>query len=142
MDPNIGVTWIRSTPPCNIGKEQFPIDIRNPKKARLPAIRFEYKSGPLKITNNGYTAVRLNYAPGNRNFLFVGDQRYELTQFHFHHPSEESIHGKPYDMVAHLMHESSDSKVVGVAGLLQAGRSNAIVTSFGSTCRKSRAKRS
>jgi carbonic anhydrase len=112
---------------CKVGKEQSPIDIRNARKAELPAIRFEYRSGPLKIINNGYTAVRVNYTPGNGNLLFVGDQRYELTQFHFHHPSEESIHGKPYDMVAHLMHESSDGKVVGVAVLLKAGRANAII---------------
>ena len=102
---------------CKVGKEQSPIDIRNAKKVELPAIRFVYKSGPLKIINNGYTAVRVNYAPGNGNLLFVGDQRYELTQFHFHHPSEESILGKPYDMVAHLMHESSDGKVVGAIGV-------------------------
>jgi carbonic anhydrase len=112
---------------CNAGKEQSPIDIRNVKKADLPAIRFEYKSGPLKIINNGYTAVRVNYPPGNGNFLFVGDQRYELTQFHFHHPSEESIQGKPFDMVAHLMHKSSDAKIAGVAVLLQAGSANSTV---------------
>lgn len=112
---------------CKVGKQQSPIDIRNEKKAELPGIRFAYKSGPLHIINNGYTAVRVNYAPGNGNFLFVGEQRYELTQFHFHHPSEESIHGKTYDMVVHLMHESSDKKVAGVAVLLQAGRSNAVV---------------
>jgi carbonic anhydrase len=112
---------------CKIGKEQSPIDIRNPRKAQLPAIRFEYKSGPLKIINNGYTAVRVNYAAGNGNFLFVGDQRYELTQFHFHHPSEESVHGKQYDMVAHLMHVSSEGKVAGVAVLLKAGRANTLI---------------
>jgi len=112
---------------CNAGKEQSPIDIRNVKKAELPAIRFEYKSGPLKIVNNGFTAVRVNYAPGNGNFLFVGGQRYELTQFHFHHPSEESVNGKPYDMVAHLMHESNDGKIAGVAVLLQAGSANSTV---------------
>ena len=112
---------------CKIGKEQSPIDIRNARKAQLPAIQFEYKSGPLKIINNGYTAVRVNYAPGNGNFLFVGHQRYELTQFHFHHPSEESLDGKPYDMAVHLMHESSDGKVAGVAVLLKAGRANATV---------------
>jgi carbonic anhydrase len=113
--------------PCKAGKEQSPIDIRNPRKAQLPAIRFEYKSGPLKIINNGYTAVRVNFAPGNGNFLIVGDKRYELTQFHFHHPSEESIHGKPYDMVAHLMHESSDGKVAAVAVPLNAGSANTTI---------------
>ena len=112
---------------CKVGKEQSPIDIRNSRKAQLPAIGFEYKSGPLKIINNGYTAVRVNYAPGNGNFLFVGDQRYELTQFHFHHPSEESINGKHYDMVAHFMHQSTDGKVVGVAVFFKLGRANSVV---------------
>ncbi|HEY6385498.1 MAG TPA: carbonic anhydrase family protein [Candidatus Acidoferrum sp.] len=112
---------------CKVGREQSPIDIRSAKKAGLPAIRFEYKSGPLKIINNGYTAVRVNYAPGNGNFLIVGDKRYELTQFHFHRPSEEYIHGKPFDMVIHLMHEASDGKVAAVAVLLKAGSVNSTV---------------
>ena len=43
------------------GKEQSPIDIRDAQKADLPAIRFEYKSGPLKyLINNGKT-IRVNY---------------------------------------------------------------------------------
>ena len=112
---------------CKSGKEQSPIDIRNAKKAKLPAIRFEYRSGPLKIINNGYTAVRVNYAPGNGNVLIVGDKRYELTQFHFHRPSEEFIHGKPYPMEIHLMHQASDGQVAGVVVLLKAGSANATV---------------
>jgi carbonic anhydrase len=112
---------------CKTGKEQSPINIQNAERAALPTIRFEYKSGPLKIINNGYTAVRVNYAPGNGNFLIVGDKRYELTQFHFHHPSEEQIHGKPSDMVIHLMHQSADGKVAGVAVLLKAGGANSTI---------------
>lgn len=112
---------------CNTGKEQSPIDIRNPAKADLPALRFEYKDGPLRIINNGYTAVRVDYPRGNGNFLVVGDTRYELTQFHFHHPSEEQIGGKPFDMVIHLMHASSDGKVAGVAVLVKRGNSNPTV---------------
>ena len=61
------------------------------------------------------------------NFLIVGDERYQLTQFHFHRPSEEYIHGKPYDMVVHFMHVASDGKVVGVAVLLKAGSANATI---------------
>ena len=114
---------------CNVGKEQSPIDIRDAEKAELPVLRFESKSGPLKyLVNNGHT-IRVNYhdAPGAGNFLIVGDKRYQLTQFHFHHPSEEYIHGKPYDMVAHLMYQGSDGKVAGVAVLLKAGRANATI---------------
>jgi carbonic anhydrase len=114
---------------CNAGKEQSPIDIRNPQKADLSSLRFEYKNGPLKyLINNGYT-IRVNYhdAPGSGNFLIVGNKRYQLTQFHFHRPSEEYIHGKPYDMVLHLMHQSSDGEVVGVAVLLKTGSANPTV---------------
>lgn len=112
---------------CKLGKEQSPIDIRSANTVDLPAIRFEYRSGPLRMINNGYTAVRVNYPPGNGNFLIVGDERYELTQFHFHRPSEEYIHGKPYDMVIHLMHASGDGKVAAVAVLLKMGSANATI---------------
>jgi len=121
LDPNYA--------PCNVGKEQSPIDIRNTEKAELPALRFESKSGLLKyLVNNGHT-IRVNYhdAPGAGNLLIVGDKRYQLTQFHFHHPSEEYIHGKPYDMVSHLMYQASDGKVAGVAVLLKVGRANATI---------------
>ncbi len=113
---------------CN-GKEQSPIDIRDTQKAELPAIQFEYKSSPLKyVIDNGHT-IRVNYhdIPGDGNFLIVGGKRYQLTQFHFHRPSEEYIQGKPYDMVVHLMHQSSDAKVAGVAVLLKAGSANATI---------------
>jgi carbonic anhydrase len=114
---------------CKAGKEQSPIDIRNAEKGELPVLRFEYKNGPLKyLINNGYT-IRVNYhdAPGSGNFLIVGDKRYQLTQFHFHRPSEEYIHGKPYDMEIHLMHQASDGKVAGVTVLLRAGSANATI---------------
>ncbi len=114
---------------CNAGKEQSPIDIRNAKKAELPALRFEYKSGPLKhLINNGYT-IRVNYhdASDSGNFLIAGAKRYQLTQFHFHRPSEEYIQGKAYDMVVHLMHTASDGKIAGVAVLLKAGRANTTI---------------
>jgi carbonic anhydrase len=111
---------------CNTGRQQSPIDIRHTVRADLPALRFDYHSGPLQyLINNGYT-IRVNFhdAPGAGNFLTVGDTRYHLTQFHFHRPSEETIRGKPYDMVLHLMHESSDGKIAGVAIFLKAGHAN------------------
>jgi carbonic anhydrase len=114
---------------CNAGKEQSPIDIQTAQKADLPALRFEYKSEPLKfLINNGYT-IRVNYhdAPGSGNFLTVGGERYQLTQFHFHHPSEEYVQGKPYEMEAHFMHQAEDGKIAGVTVFLKAGKANAMV---------------
>jgi carbonic anhydrase len=114
---------------CKTGKAQSPIDIQSTRKVQLPVIRFEYKSGPLKyLINNGYT-IRVNYhdAPGTGNFLIIGDKRYQLTQFHFHRPSEECIHGKPYAMEIHLMHQASDGQIAGAVVLLKAGSANATV---------------
>jgi carbonic anhydrase len=114
---------------CSTGKAQSPIDIRTAETADFPALQFEYRSEPLKyLINNGYT-IRVNYhdAPGTGSLLVVGEKRYQLMQFHFHRPSEEYIHGKPYDMVLHLMHKAEDGKVVGVAVPIKQGGTNATV---------------
>ena len=111
---------------CKTGKAQSPIDIRAAEKADLPAIRFEYTSGPLQhLINNGYT-VRVNYHD-TTNALFVADKRYYLTQFHFHRPSEEYIHGKSYAMEVHFMHKAADGKIAGVVVMLEPGPANALV---------------
>lgn len=106
------------------GKEQSPIDIRNAVTSNLPAMKFAFKNGPLDIVNNGYTAVRVDYAPGNGNFVFVGSERYELTQFHFHHPSEERIDGKQYAMGMHFMLKSRDGRTAGIALMVNASNAS------------------
>ncbi len=109
---------------CRLGQQQSPIDIRDAKREALPSIQFDYKSGPLKVINNGHT-IQVNTSPGSS--ITVGDKKYELKQFHFHHPSEEHVDGKPYDMVAHLVHADSDGKLAVVAVLLKSGRANSLV---------------
>jgi carbonic anhydrase len=114
---------------CSAGKEQSPIDIRETKRTALPALQFEYESEPLKyLINNGKT-IRVNYHdPSDEgSALVVGGKRYQLTQFHFHRPSEEYVRGKQYEMVVHLMHEADDRTVVGVAVLVNAGATNETV---------------
>lgn len=112
---------------CASGHEQSPIDIRDAQRAALPPLRFEYHLRPIgSVTNNG-AAIRVDYhdAPGSGDFLIVGNRRYQLTQFHFHRPSEETIDGRRYAMVLHLMHRADDGEVAGVAVLIKAGRPNA-----------------
>jgi carbonic anhydrase len=111
---------------CN-GKEQSPIDIRNTEKTELPALRFESKSTPLRYVINNRHTIRVNYHPGNGNLLLVRDTRYQLTQFHFHRPSEEYVQGKPYDMEVHLMYQANDGKVAGVTVFVKPGRANSTV---------------
>jgi carbonic anhydrase len=109
---------------CKTGQRQSPIDIRDAKKESLPPIQFNYKPSPLAIINNGHT-IQINYAPGS--FITVGDKRYQLKQFHFHHPSEEHINGKPFDMVIHLVHADDEGHLAVIAVLLRKGSANPII---------------
>ena len=109
---------------CGLGKHQSPIDIRGAKAAALPAIEFHYQPSPLKIIDNGHT-VQVSYASGS--FITVGDQKYELQQFHFHHPSEEKVNGKSYPLVAHLVHRNAEGKLAVVAVLMTEGQVNPLL---------------
>jgi carbonic anhydrase len=109
---------------CKNGHRQSPIDIRNPQKASLPPIQFDYKPSSLHIIDNGHT-IMINYGPGS--FITVGGKRYALKQFHFHRPSEETINGKGYEMVVHLVHADQEGKLAVVAVLLQKGEDNPLV---------------
>ncbi|HUL80886.1 MAG TPA: carbonic anhydrase family protein [Gammaproteobacteria bacterium] len=105
---------------CRDGKAQSPIDIRDASvhAANLPAIEFHYQPSKLTINDTTHT-IEVTYAPGS--YVTVGNERYELKQFHFHRPSEEQINGKSYAMAAHLVHESADGKVAVVTVFLTKG---------------------
>jgi carbonic anhydrase len=101
---------------CSSGHTQSPINIVNAKQADLPPLQFSYNAVPLSIVDNGHT-IMVNYAPGST--LTVGDKVYTLQQFHFHHPSEEHVNGKKYDLVAHLVHAGADGHIAVVAILFK-----------------------
>ena len=108
---------------CKTGQKQSPIDIVTSEAARadLPAIEFQYREAPLSIVNNGHT-IQVNYPAGSS--IRVGDAVYELLQFHFHTPSEHTVDGKPFAMVAHLVHKSAEGGLGVVGVLMKEGASN------------------
>ncbi len=107
---------------CKLGKSQSPIDIRNTKKAALPALDFQYAKSSAEVVNNGHT-IQVSLASGGE--LNLDGVPYKLLQFHFHAPSEEKINGKAYSMVAHLVHQNAEGKLAVVAVLLKEGKANA-----------------
>jgi len=110
---------------CKTGTNQSPIDIASAKAVKLANIKFNYKPSTLDVINNGHT-IQVNYAKGST--IDVGDKVYKLLQFHFHSPSEHTVKGKPYDMVAHLVHQADDGQL-GVVGVLmkQGKNSNPVI---------------
>jgi carbonic anhydrase len=111
----INVDWAR----CGMGNRQSPIDLRDGIKVNLEQIAFDYHPSSFNEVNNGHT---IQVTVGSGNFITVGNQTYELQQFHFHRPSEEKINGKGTEMVMHLVHKSAEGKFAIVAVLLERGQ--------------------
>ena len=98
---------------CSQGKEQSPIDIRGAhlNKALQP-IEFHYIAGSVDLENTGNTVI-VHVKPGS--YIMANGVRYDLQQFHFHHPAEEAVNGKLTDMDVHLVHKSADGKLAVIA---------------------------
>jgi carbonic anhydrase len=109
---------------CSTGKRQSPIDIRDGMKVDLENISFDYQPSSFSEVDNGHT---IQVTVGSGNFITVGNQTYELQQFHFHRPSEERINGKGTEMVMHLVHKSADGKLAVVAVLLERGKPHNLI---------------
>jgi len=110
---------------CSSGKEQSPIDIRGARLDKsLKPIEFHYLAGPMGLVNNGNT---IQITPPAGSYIVVDGKRYDLVQFHFHHPGEEPVKGKLPDMSLHLVHKSADGKIVVVAVRLIEGHANAVL---------------
>jgi carbonic anhydrase len=105
---------------CATGTHQSPIDL----PASVPAssehhIEFHYQSVPLKVLNNGHT-IQVEVPAGS--YIELDGRRYDLLQFHFHHPSEETIASKHADMVVHLVHKNDQGGLAVVGVLMSAGQ--------------------
>jgi carbonic anhydrase len=117
------LNWGRLDPAykaCAQGREQSPIDIRGAhlNKALQP-IEFHYIAGPVTLENNGHT-VRVRVNPGS--YIVAGGVRYDLVEYHLHHPAEEAVKGKLADMDVHLVHRSADGKLAVLAVRLSESR--------------------
>lgn len=121
---------------CQSGQQQSPIDLSVSSTTEhidhsLSTIQFNYSaarmlaklplhlsinlSSPVESTpsfpngidelyNNGHT-IQINYEPGSS--IQVQNQSFDLSQFHFHSPSEHTLDGDHFDMEVHLVHTPS-----------------------------------
>src|ERR1700760_197514 len=98
---------------CAKGHEQSPIDIRGAHLNKaLPPVEYHYISSGVTLENTGRT-IRVYPSPGS--YIVYDGTRYDLQQFHFHHPAEEAVRGKLTDMDVHLVHKSADGKLLVIA---------------------------
>lgn len=98
---------------CSKGNEQSPIDIHGAhlNKALQP-IQFHYIAGAVTLEHNGHTIVA-HVNPGS--YIVANGVRYNLVEYSFKHPGEETVKGKLSDMSVQLLHKSDDGKLAIIA---------------------------
>ena len=104
-------------PACGTGAGQSPVDIDTRAVTRLngPPLLINYERSGLGVENTGHV-VEVPIPAGVTDTLRIGNDTYQLTQYHFHAPAEHEINGGLADVEAHFVHQNSrgDNAVVGV----------------------------
>lgn len=115
---------------CGEGRRQSPIDITKPARGATSPLKTKFPPAELRIAhhqhiadaiNNGHT-IQINYPGGDT--LALGDEAYELVQYHFHNESEHTVAGKHFPMEMHLVHKSADGRLAVVGVLIAEGAHN------------------
>jgi carbonic anhydrase len=116
-------------PACGHGHSQSPVDIRTDRVAirRGVPLQVHYDSSELAIENTGHV-VEVPIPAGVHDTLRIGDDVYELTQYHFHAPSEHTVDGRSADVEAHFVHTSAEGATAVVGAFFRRGhRSNRLL---------------
>jgi carbonic anhydrase len=115
---------------CAEGKAQSPIDLMGARQEKSDDMKLAFPAANLRIIHqthvldaidNGHT-IQINY-DGGETFT-VGNESYELRQYHFHSPSEHTVNGRHYPMEMHLVHVSQDKKLAVIGVFIEEGRHN------------------
>lgn len=107
---------------CKHGTQQSPIDMNHTVQAFASAPQIDWK--PIshgEIVNNGHT-LQLNVKDAGG--LVQNGKAFKLIQFHFHTPSEHTIHGRHFPMEAHFVHQAADGTLAVVGVMFAEGTNN------------------
>ncbi|MDM8523605.1 carbonic anhydrase [Desulfococcaceae bacterium HSG8] len=107
---------------CSEGKNQSPINLTGMIESELQPVTINYLPGGNEFLNNGHT-VQVNYMPGST--IIIDGYKFELKQFHFHSPSENTIEGQSYPMEAHFVHSDNEGRLAVIAVMFKTGVKNA-----------------
>ncbi|ELJ5853004.1 TPA: carbonic anhydrase family protein [Enterobacter kobei] len=108
---------------CQNGMNQSPINIESTANAHFSPLKTHYSDGPMTLTNNGHT-IQASEKADTRDTITLDNQAWTLQQFHFHAPSENTVHGKKYAMEMHLVHKNNAGELTVVAVMFDKGAAN------------------
>lgn len=117
---------------CGEGTSQSPVDIADTVAGTEPLeVKTNLLPGALRIAhhehvadgiNNGHT-IQINYEGGDT--LTIGNDAYELVQYHFHNQSEHTVKGRHFPMEMHLVHKAASGKLAVIGVFIEEGAHNA-----------------
>lgn len=108
---------------CQTGMNQSPVNIDTTLKTQLAPLLTHYTNGPVTLLNNGHT-IQAAMKKGTPDSITLDNVPFILQQFHFHAPSENTVHGKHYAMEMHLVHTSAEGEIAVVAVMFDKGEAN------------------
>jgi carbonic anhydrase len=107
---------------CRSGKHQSPIDIAGSLSITGQPLSFDYQPiSPIRMVRTNWTLQVLGVPSCG---VTIGEQWYELLDFHFHTPAEHRMNGELAAMELHLVHQSSASELAVVGILIDEGARN------------------
>ena len=107
---------------CGAGSQQSPLNLDSHVPSLLNDMAVSWRPAPVEVANNGHT-IQANATPGS--WTDLGGKRFELLQFHFHHPSEHQVDGRPYSMEVHFVHKSAEGGLAVLGVFLTPGAEHA-----------------
>ncbi len=112
---------------CSTGVNQSPIDIKSTIEAELPALTLDYNASKIELINNGHT-IQANIA--GKNTFTNDDGKFDLKQFHFHSPSENTINGQSFPLEVHFVHADDNGRLAVIGLMFKEGKENKVLAKF------------
>ncbi len=115
---------------CRMGKNQSPININSQQTADFDQEPIKLNYSMLvadRIRNTGHS-IQVDMRSGG--VMQLDGQEFELKQFHFHTPSENTVNGKHFPIEAHFVHANDEGELAVLGMMFVPGKADATLTAL------------
>jgi|CXWL01.1.fsa_nt_gi carbonic anhydrase len=108
---------------CGTGHEQSPVNLSSASPmAEVPDLNPRYLDFSGSLVNNGHT---LQFTPAaNGSMLTIGQDAFNLAQFHFHSPAEHTLDRRAFPVELHFVHRNGAGQLAVVGVFIEEGAEN------------------
>lgn len=109
---------------CGTGENQTPVNIvdQDAVDADLPPVKLDYEVlVPVGIKNTGHS-IQVDISEGGS--MQLDGQVFELKQFHFHSPSENTVDENSFPIEAHFVHQNEAGELAVIGMMFTSGEAD------------------